>query len=102
MRAGCSRTADKDVGAPYRRSLQWKTSRVDAFSSHNAHPATPIFINIKTIILNIRRDGSGQGHKRRMEAKCGGDQIDEWRFVTDLAVTKQFGRADVTAAAMGF
>jgi hypothetical protein len=35
-------------------------------------------------------------------AECRRDEIDEWRFVADLAITKQLGGGDVTAPAMSF
>src|SRR5258708_6836206 len=77
-------------------------SRVNSLPSHDAYAIAPVFINIKTINLDVGRDGSGESGERRMEAQGGRDQIDQWRFVTDLAFTEQFGGADVAAASMGF
>ena len=46
----------------------------------------------------VRARVANEGWKR----ECGRDQIDQRRFVADLAFTEQFGGADVAAAAMRF
>src|SRR6266567_2782343 len=79
-----------------------KSSSIDPFSSNYSHPRTAIFVDIKAINLDVRRDCFCQRPKRGMKAQRGRDQINQRRLVADLTLAEQFCGPDVAAAAMRF
>src|SRR5882724_4324209 len=77
-------------------------SRVDSASSHHPHTSAPVFIDIKSINLNVGGNRLRQSRERWMKAKCRRDQINQRRFIADFSIAKKFGAADMSAAAMRF
>ena len=70
-------TCQKKVKRTRRVFNQGRNLRIDSLPPHDAHASAPVLINIKAIDLDIRRDGSGQSGKRRVEPKCGRHQINQ-------------------------
>src|SRR5438874_10019556 len=77
-------------------------SRVYALAPHDSHTSAPVFINIEAINLDVGRDHFRESSERRMKAQCGRDQIDQRRFIANLAFAEQFCGRDMTASAMRF
>jgi len=77
-------------------------SGVDALPLHNSHTRTPIFINVKTINLDIGSDQFRQRSERWIKAQCGRDQINQWRFVANLTITEQLCGRDMATSSVCF
>src|SRR5438874_11585215 len=77
-------------------------SRVDALAPHNSHTSAPVFINIKAINLDVGRDHFRESSERGMKAQRRRDQIDQRRFIANLAFAEQFCGRDMATSAMRF
>src|SRR5262247_2621396 len=78
------------------------TSFVDPLPAHHPHSGPPVFVDVKPIDLNVRRDRFRQARTRSMKAERGRYQINQGRLVVDLSIAKQLCRADVATATMRF
>src|SRR5437899_6724171 len=75
-------------------------SSINSLTSQHPHAGAPVFVDIESIKFNVGCDRLCQRRERWMEAQRGRDQIDQRRFITDLAIPKKFRAADMAATTM--
>src|SRR2546421_11772453 len=77
-------------------------SRVSSLPPHDSHTSATVFINIEAINLDVGCDHFRERSERGMKAQRRRYQIDQRRFIANLAFAEQFCGRDMTTSAMRF